>query len=334
MTETGRPAIPRDELPAGSGTIDEPDSTSEVEETLEAFRQLSGEAENAPPPERAQPDPEGDEYSPVPGDEGFSLPEGEPTAEPPVVESREAPQPETSPQAPVPPEAQPVQPAAAQPPLPPPAPEPDPQVTFNELSRQLDENLGAFQNALAERVYQISDKELDELQTNPKQVYAQMMARVHINAVSSVMRTVAQQMPVVVSGMLRAHTMNQAAEGRFWDSYPQLNKGDPNVRQLVGRIARTVRAMNPQMAEADMVRMTGAQAVVMLGLHGAPAAARPTAPPPPQMPGRQVRRTQPAYQPAAAKAQGGTPQRANRNQWDVMAQLMQYDNQGMFDPNG
>ena len=93
--------------------------------------------------------------------------------------------------------------------------------------------------------------------------------------------------------------------------------------------------MNPNMSEADMVRMTGAQAVVMLGLQGAPVARAPQPPPPPQMPGRRVRQTPAPYQPAAARAQGGPPQgRQNRNQWDVMAQLMQYDNQGMFDPNG
>jgi hypothetical protein len=334
MTESAQTAIPRDQLPAGSGTIDEPDETSEVEETLEAFRQLSGEAENAPaqPPPAAS-DPEQDEYAPVPEDEGFSLPLGEPTAEAPPVEAREAPQPGQPPVEQQPPEVQPVPPQAA-PAAPAPAAEPDPQATFTELSRQLDENLGAFQQALADRVYTISDKDLDELQTNPKAVYAQMMARVHINAVSSVMRTVAQQMPVVVAGMLQAQARNSEAEGRFWSAYPQLNKGDPNVRQLVGRIARTVRAMNPNMPEGDMVRMTGAQAIVMMGLQGqaAPRAAQPPAPP--QMPGRRVRQAPAPYQPAAARTQGGTPQRPNRNQWDVMAQLMQYDNQGMFDPNG
>ena len=334
MTETGRPPIPRDELPAGSGTIDEGDPQDEIQETLEAFRQLSGEAEaegQAPPP--ATEDPGQDEFVPAPGDEGFADPLREPTPEPPPVEAREAPQPVPPQEAPVPTEAQLAVPTAPPQPGAPAQQEPDPYQTFHSLSQQLDENLGAFQSALADRVYTISDKDLDDLQTDPKRVYAQMMARVHINAVSSVMRTVAQQMPVVVSGMLRAHSANTEAEGRFWQQYPQLNKTDPNVRQLVGRIARTVRAMNPQMAETDMVRMTGAQAIVMLGLQGAPTAA-PRAAPPPQMPGRQVRTTPAAYQPAAAKAQGGTPQRSSRNQWDVMAQLMQYDNQGVFDPNG
>lgn len=337
MTESGSAAIPRDQLPAGSGQIDEPDSGSEIEETLEAFRQLSGEAEDAPPaqPPQGASDPEQDDYAPVPEDEGFTVPLGEPTAEAPPVEAREAPQPGQPPVEQQPPEVQPAAPMAPPQAAAPVPQEPDPQTTFNELSRQLDENLGAFQNALAERVYTISDKDLDELQTNPKAVYAQMMAKVHINAVSSVMRTVAQQMPVVVAGMLQAQARNSEAEGRFWAAYPQLNKGDPHQRQLVGRIARTVRAMNPNMPEADMVRMTGAQAVVMLGLQGAPVARAPQAPPPPQMPGRRVRQAPAPYQPAAAKTQGGTPQqRSNRNQWDVMAQLMQYDNQGVFDSNG
>src|SRR5215831_956123 len=207
-TEPQREALDRSQLPAGSGEIDAPDETGEVEETLEAFRQLSGEAETQPQPREPAPEPV-DEYQPGPEDEGFPDPLAAPTADAPPVEAREAPQPGQPPATAQPPEAQPAVPQA---PVPPPAPaaEPDPQVTFQTLSQQLDENLGAFQNVLAERVYQISDKDLDDLQTEPKKVYSQMMARVHINAVSSVMRTVAQQMPVVVAGMLRAHTMNQA----------------------------------------------------------------------------------------------------------------------------
>jgi hypothetical protein len=328
-----REALQREALPAGSGTIDEPDESTEVEDTLEAFRQLSGEAENAPQPRELAPEPV-DEFQPGPDDQGFPDPTAAPTPTEPPIEAREAPQPAPPAVEQPPAGVQPVAPAAPTVAPAPAQPETDPQTVFQEMSRQLDENLGAFQTALADRVYTISDKDLDDLQTDPKKVYAQMMARVHINAVSSVMRTVAQQMPVVVSGMLRAHAQNQAAEGRFWDSYPQLNRTDPRQRQLVGQIARTVRALNPQMTEADMVRLTGTQAVVMLGLQGQPGAVPPAQPQAaPQMPGRRVRQTPAAYQPAAARAQPAAPQAPRRNQWDVMAQLMQYDNQGVFDPS-
>jgi hypothetical protein len=327
-----RAAIPRESLPPGSGEIDAPDEVDEVEETLEAFRQLNGEAEDGPPSrDPGESVAEGDDdVLQVSPDDQFSVPGLEETpAAPAAAPTVEAPQPPVETQ----PEATPTAPQVA-PTATAPSPQGEaPEVTFQQTAQLLDANIADIQKRLAEQVYTISDKDLDELQSDPKKVYARMMAQVHINAVSSVMRTIAQQMPVVVSGMLRAQELNSQAQDRFWGAFPQLNKSDPQHRQLVGTIAKNIRATNPNLSEADAIRFTGAQAVVMLGLQGAPAAQPPARRAAPQMPGRQVRQTQPAYSPAAARASPGAPGTApKRNQWDLMSSLIQLDNQGRFDP--
>jgi len=315
--------------------VDEPDPVDEVEETLEAFRQMSGATEGSSAAESGR-DPQDDSYDPEVAQEGdFPFPGQERPPEVAAPEEEVVVEPPQTPTAPAegtqaPPVA--AQPAATapQPPLPTGTQVPSPEVTFRELASQLDANLGQITDVLATQVYNVSDKDLDDLQSNPKAVYGRMMARVHVNAVSSVMRTLAQQIPVVVHGMMQAVRANDQAEGRFWNQYPQLDRNNPQHRQTVATIARNVRAMNPTMSEGDMVRFTGAQAAVMLGVAG--TAAPPRRPGPPSMPGRQVRQVAPSYSAAGTRAQAGPPGIPQRGQWDLMTSLIQMENAGRFDP--
>jgi hypothetical protein len=339
-TVEAREPIDRDALPPGSGEIDPPEA-EDLEETLEAFRQLGGSAEDAAPAPAADAaaggnDPgDEDDYQADPGDEGFAFPGSEQPVEGQEQEPVVAQQPTVEPaQQPEPVVAQPAagtQPAAA------PAvaqAAPEQPVTFQSLSEGLEQNLSVIRDKLASDVYTVSDKQLEELATDPKKVYSQMMANVHMNAVSSVMRVVASNLPNVVMGMMKAQQRNAEAENRFWKQFPGLDRTNPQHRSTVATVAQNVRAMNPQMAEADMVRFTAAQAAVMLGVAGVPVQPQPNARPrAPQMPGRQVRQTPQAYSAAGSKQPGARAAPAPaRNQWDLMTSLIQMGDQGRFDP--
>lgn len=338
QTVEARESIPRDQLPAGSGEIDPPEA-EDLEDTLEAFRQLGGSAEDVAPAANvaegggSDPGDEDDSYQADLGDEGFTFPGSEQPVEGQEQEPVVAQQPTEQPaQQPEPTVAQPVPgtaPAAA-----PSAPQAQPeQVSFQSLSEGLEQNLNVIRDRLASEVYTVSDRQLEELATDPKKVYAHMMANVHMNAVSSVMRVVASNLPNVVMGMMKAQQRNAEAENRFWKQFPGLDRTNSQHRQTVATIAQNVRATNPQMAEADMVRFTAAQAAVMLGVAGVPITpqsnGRPRAP---QMPGRQVRQTPQAYSAAGAKQPGARTAPPSRNQWDLMTSLIQMGDQGRFDP--
>lgn len=330
------PADRRAALPPGDGELDAPDDNEEIEQTLEAFRQLSGEGQDIAPRVAIEPDPADPDYEqPVPGEEdGISFPQ---EVVPPGTTAQ--PTVEATPVAPVAPAAEPVeqQPTAAPSTVAPQAPAPAesrPEAIFAEMAQGLQQHEAVFRDRLAAEAYALTDKDIDELNTDPKSAFAKMAARVHVNAVSSVMRTMAQQMPVVVMGMLKAVKANDEAQDRFWSAYPNLNKNDPQHKQMVSNIARNVRTLNPNMSEADMVRYTGAQALVMLGLPQVAPAAQQQRPRAPSMPGRQVRQTATPYAPAGAKTTGGQAPngQANRNQWDLMSSLIEMDNRGVFDP--
>lgn len=325
-----RAPIDRSSLPPGSGELDAPNEGEEIEQTLEAFRELSGAEYQAPPIEDRQQDPgDEDDFQAAPGDEGFTFPGSEPVQE--VVEGE--------PGGTQPPPAEPLQPAAPvqtqQAPGTAPAAAPavstaQPEVSFQDLSAGLEQNLEAMLPVLA-KSYVPSDADMELLATDPKAAYSKMSARVHLNAVSSVMRVVAQQLPVVVNGMMQAVQRNQEAENRFWNQFPSMDRSNPTHRSTVAAVARNVRAMNPNMAEAEMVRFTAYTAAAMLGLPLTAAQPQPARRAAPQMPGRQVRQTPPAYSAAGSKQPGSRISPTQRNPWDVMASLIQMGDQGRFD---
>lgn len=267
-----------------------------------------------------------------------------------AVEPRTAPPAQVPPTQPV---VQPVVQAGTQPPAATPQPQPGqaqpqpvagtqpqppaarPDQVFNEIAVELGKAMPAIEQALAERDYAIDEKEWERLQElEPRQVYSLLQARVHARAVNSMMRVMAEQLPVVVNGLVRAHVANSRAVERFWTAYPQLNRKEhgPVVRQM----SQTMRALNPQMDEASLSRLVAFNAMLQLGIS--PQAVPPApnsngagAPVQISQPGRQVRQVSAPYTPAGIGTAPASPAPPRRSQWDVMAETIEADDAGYFD---
>jgi hypothetical protein len=265
----------------------------------------------------------------VQGDEPAANPQGQapagvdPNAQPQgVVPSvPAAPVAAVPPVAPVQPTAQPqTQPAAT-----PQAPVGNPSDVFAHLHSQIEQRKGEIVGAVASQTYQLTQQELEGIQTEPEKVLPTLMARVHLNAVQGVLRHVAQQLPTAVGAMIQAHENHRRLEDKFYGAWPQLDRTahDGTVRQM----AAMYRAMNPNASLEDMIQTVGAQVVTALRL---PLQAAPTQP---------VHR-QPVAQPRpqpyvpAGPALSSTPAPARvPGEWERMASYIALDDAGMI-PGG
>lgn len=212
-----------------------------------------------------------------------------------------------------------------------------PEQVFQDIAVELGKSMPAIEQALAERDYQITDAEWETWQEKePRQIYSLLQARVHARAVNSMMRVMAEQLPVVVSGIVRAHYANNEAVNRFYGAYPQLNRKEHGP--VVANMARMVRAANPGMEEGAVSRLVAMNTMMALGIQPQAAGApnpngngqRP-APVQIAQPGRQVRTVASAYTPAGVGTAPGTPPGPQRSQWDMTAALIEAEDQGRFD---
>lgn len=251
--------------PAGGGLKEAVDSAEDVNFAVEAFEQIGsvGDGEEIEIVETTPPQGESVPQAPVVAPV--------PVQQPPVVA---APAPEAP--AVVAPAVVPGQVAA--PAVTPPAAVPKgplPEEGFAQLRDQLAANRAQVVDIVAKEAYGLTEAEMDEIQMSPNVGIPKLAARIHVNAVQGVLAHVAQQIPLVVNGILEGRQRQADLEGKFYGAWPQLDKGkhDMTVRQL----AAAYRHVHPESSFDEMTRMVGSQAVVALGLQQAqaPAAAAP-----------------------------------------------------------
>lgn len=205
---------------------------------------------------------------------------------------------------------QPVQPAQAV---------VDPQDSFKQLADAVEGARAQYESALATSVYQLKAEDAEALVTDPAKLVPQLLARAHVNIVQNVLRTVGQQMPHLVGGLLEARTRHTEQENEFYARWPQLNRqtDEMTVRQL----AAAFRTANPNATKDQMIQMVGAQAVVALNRLQAQAPAAPQQPPPRQQ----------GFRPAAASsppAAGVQPTQVNP--FAAMAEAMLQEDMGLY----
>lgn len=224
-----------------------------------------------------------------------------------------------------------VQPQAAVPTAPVQAPAPSGPAPgdFGAIAEGLRASQAVFTKKLAETEYKLSkeDKEamgLDDVQAEKFEHFA---ANVHVNAVGTVLRTVASQMPALMERYLQTKQVAQSNEDKFFGAWPQLKEHKTTVETL----ARAYRMTQPQATEEQFIKMVGSMAVTALGLQAqAPAAPQVPAV---QTPGRVVRPNgTAAFVPArAANAPAGGPAPVQVNPWDMGTQFIASDDAGHFD---
>lgn len=205
----------------------------------------------------------------------------------------------------------------------------DPFALAAETIRQ---NEAVFIEKLANDVYTIDQEQFNEvLGGNPKSLGV-LCARVHANAVSSCMRTVAQTLPVYLDGMLRVRDQNREREDRFWAANPHLNKAQH--KQHLRPIVQAARQLNPTADEATLHRLVGHMAAASFQIPLGQAPAQPSAPRV-NTPGPVVRTVSPAFQPAGVNGvttgPGAQAAPGSDNIFSRMTDILQADDQGLFD---
>lgn len=202
----------------------------------------------------------------------------------------------------------PTQPAQQQPAVPAPAAV-DPQDGFKALADAVEASRGKFEDALSTTVYQLKAEDTEALMADPASVVPKLLARAHINIVQNVLRTVGQQMPHMVGGLLEARKENSAREDAFYAKWPQLNR--QTDEGTIRRLAAAYRTANPQASSDELIQMVGAQAVVALGRLQAAAPA--AVPPQPRQQG---------FRPAAASVPAGQVNPSAINPFSAMADAL------------
>lgn len=194
-----------------------------------------------------------------------------------------------------------------------------------------------FTDALAEKVYPISDEQMQGLlsgEAGSGKAVSKLLAQVHINAVSSVMRVVSQQMPVMVGGLLQFQKLVTDRETQFWAANPHLDA--KQHAQYVPPIANAYKQLNPNADAATIDKMVGLMIAAHLGIQPQqPNQQQQQKPAAQQTPGRVVRqRGAPAFSPAVAN--GGAPQgnaapQGSGNPWADFAEDFIRSEAGAFD---
>lgn len=202
-----------------------------------------------------------------------------------------------------------------------------------DLIRQSE---AAFIDTLAKQTYAISDQDMDAFLSGDSSKVSQALARVHVNAVGSVMRVVSQYMPIWVGNMIKLHSSAREAEDTFWNNAPHLDR--VKHRDLAHSAARAVRQHNPNITTEELGRMVAAMVAAAAGVQpGAPAATSNPAGMHQthqgvRTPGRVVRRVPGAFQPAGMQ---GTPNNSPPgvidSPWAMASEIIRADDQGVFD---
>lgn len=206
---------------------------------------------------------------------------------------------------------------------------------FSTIREALAKNEAPFLEQLAQTTYQVSQADVDALLSGDGKVVSKAMARVHMNAVSSVMAVMTQQLPTYVQAAISQLRTREEMENGFWTANPHLNKAAH--RQYLPGIIKAYASTNPNADTSTIYRVVGAVLAAQLGLPiqapQAPAngnGQHPTAPAF-RTPGPQVRTVaQPGHSPAGVNS--NTPHQAPAGtQWERMYEAIHGEDMGNFE---
>lgn len=212
---------------------------------------------------------------------------------------------------------------------------------FDALARQIGSQAEAFIGALAEREYPITAEAHEAFIGGDTKQLSQLCAKIHVNAVNSVLNAVSKLMPVMVDGLMSVRQQEADRENRFWEANPHLSRAQH--RQLLAPVLRTYNQLNPQASEAERYKAVG---LLVAQMHNIPlvaqaqqaAAGVPAQPQVVRTPGPVVRSVSPpGFAPASA---GGGPAAlaqaspAPNGAWDGFVDFALANERGLFDGQG
>jgi hypothetical protein len=207
---------------------------------------------------------------------------------------------------------------------------PDP---FRVLAEEVGKQEEAFIQALAKQNYAISEEDHNAFLAGDTGKLSVLCARIHTQAVGSVMRTISAYLPVVVNALVQQGRTEENREARFWDANPHLKKSEH--AQLLPKVLQTYNALNPGVDEAKRFREVG---ILMAQLHNIPIG-QPQVPvvqavPAVRTPGPVVRSVSPpTYSPAGASGAPPASPVPNgpANPWADFTEFALATEQGRFD---
>ena len=210
---------------------------------------------------------------------------------------------------------------------------------FGVQADMLQEQEQAYVQALAEQVYPISAQDMDAFLSGDSTKVSQALARVHVNAVGSVMKVVSQQLPMMMGHYIKFYQAARDREDRFYNNNKFLDRTQHG--QLVADIARTYRRMYPKASDDQIDKAVGIMAAAALNIpvpaghmqtagRGVSQQTHQTAEGV-RTPGKVVRQTGGAYNPAGANGVGGAPRTPELGMWGEIEEIIRADERGAFD---
>jgi len=115
-----------------------------------------------------------------------------------------------------------------------------------------------------EQQFQLTEDEADDLVSDPNSVLPKMMAKVYLDLFTSVMQGMQQQLPNMITNVVKSEEQVVARKTAFYDAWPQLNKAEH--LETIRRVGATYAQMNPKATQEDFIKEVGAQAWVALRL--------------------------------------------------------------------
>lgn len=160
------------------------------------------------------------------------------------------------------------------------------------LLNVFQQNYGDLVNAVAQARFQLSQEELEELETDVAAAVPKLLAKAQVNSLHAMLHYTKQVVPQMIQSTMGRHNLAMGVERAFFNEFPQLNRQEHG--QTIQRVAEMLYQQNPNMQIPDLLRQTGR---MVMGAYGIQAT-----PPQPQGQGQRTQRRQaaPAFQPAAA----------------------------------
>lgn len=256
---------------------DDGDFGRDVEGDAEVIGESENSSDDVPPTPAASPAPasvpQGTEAPPSPG-----------TQTPPVV-------------------------PAAQPAPPSPTPSQEPPAQPNVPYTQWRET----QVAGLEKFYTFDDETSAQLLSEPEVVLPKLAAKLHMEVVEHVMRSVATAMPRWIEGVQQSQMIETTAENAFYGANPDLK--DPAYRNVVLQMGMAYRQMNPSAPAEEAVKVIGNMVRSVMGLTSpAPLSADNVTPAAPQAASAGV------FIPARGGGGGAVPVQTSNNPWASLAE--------------
>ena len=115
---------------------------------------------------------------------------------------------------------------------------------------------------------------MEEFASDPRKVIGRVAAAAQIETTASVMRVLAEQLPVVVHGIVEANRRNQEAEDSFWSANRHLDRSKHRAEAL--ETYKQIRALQPNLAQDEGIRLAGQWMALRHGIPYVPNGSAPT----------------------------------------------------------